>query len=213
MFSLICAWTYNQYSSDLRRHRAHNDVTVITKPSLKPGRWWLKNTSHCFTWNIIIYPCPNPNPGLAKKQFIKTPSDHFGVCIFGYCGETYYDANNVLHMTYKHDDVIKWKYFPRYWPFVRGIHRSPVNSPHKGQWLGALMFSLICAWMNTWVNNREAGELRRYRAYYDATVMKTIHNFPVRYRVDMLDDFKVLCIVYIIYFKWYMQCCSVLKAP
>ena len=42
-----------------------------------------------------------------------------------------------------HDDVIKWKHFPRYWPFVRGIHRSPVNSPHKGQWRGALMFSLI----------------------------------------------------------------------
>ena len=32
-----------------------------------------------------------------------------------------------------HDDVIKWKHFPRHWPFVRGIHRSPVNSPHKGQ--------------------------------------------------------------------------------
>ena len=44
-----------------------------------------------------------------------------------------------------HDDVIKWKHFPRYWPFVWGIHRSPVNSPHKGQWRGALMFSLICA--------------------------------------------------------------------
>ena len=42
-----------------------------------------------------------------------------------------------------HDDVIKWKHFPRYWPFVRGIHRSPVNSPHKGQWRGSLMFSLI----------------------------------------------------------------------
>ena len=39
-----------------------------------------------------------------------------------------------------HDDVIKWKNFPRYCPFVRGIHRSPVNSPHKGQWRGALMF-------------------------------------------------------------------------
>ena len=36
-----------------------------------------------------------------------------------------------------HDDVIKWKHFPRYWPFVRGIHRSPVDSPHKGQWRGA----------------------------------------------------------------------------
>ena len=33
-----------------------------------------------------------------------------------------------------HEDVIRWKHFPRYWPFVRGIHRSPVNSPHKGQW-------------------------------------------------------------------------------
>ena len=72
-----------------------------------------------------------------------------------------------------HDDVIKWKHFPRYWPFVRGIHRSPVNSPHKGQWRGALMFSLICARINGWVNNREAGDLRRYRAHYDVIVMKS----------------------------------------
>ena len=42
-----------------------------------------------------------------------------------------------------HDDVIKWKHFRRQWPFVRGIHRSPVDSPHKGQWRGASMFSLI----------------------------------------------------------------------
>ena len=70
-----------------------------------------------------------------------------------------------------HDDVIKWKHFPRYWPFVRGIHRSPVNFPHKGQWHGALMFSLICVWINDWVNNREAGDLRRYRADYDIIVM------------------------------------------
>ena len=70
-----------------------------------------------------------------------------------------------------HDDVIKWKHFPRYWPFVRGIHRSPVNSPHKGQWHGALMFSLICVWIYGWVNNREAGDLRRYRAHYDVIVI------------------------------------------
>ena len=66
-----------------------------------------------------------------------------------------------------HDDVIKWKHFPRYWPFVRGIHRSPVNSPHKGQWRGALMFSLICAWTNSWVNNRDAGDLKRHRTHCD----------------------------------------------
>ena len=70
-----------------------------------------------------------------------------------------------------HDDVIKWKHFPHYWPFVRGIHRWQVNSPHKGQWRGALMFSLICAWINGWVNNHEAGDLRCRRAHYDVTVM------------------------------------------
>ena len=74
-----------------------------------------------------------------------------------------------------HDDVIKWKHFPRYWSFVRGIHRSPVNSRHKGQWRGALMFYLICAWTNRWVNNREAGDLRRHQAHYDVSVMiKTV---------------------------------------
>ena len=45
-----------------------------------------------------------------------------------------------------HDDVIKWKHLPRNCPFVRGIHRSPVNSLHKGQWRGA--FCLICVWIN-----------------------------------------------------------------
>ena len=75
----------------------------------------------------------------------------------------------------KHDDVIKWKHFPRYWPFLRRIHRSPVNSPHKGQWRGALMFSLICVWINDWVNNGEAGDLRRYRIHYDVTVMNMLY--------------------------------------
>ena len=47
------------------------------------------------------------------------------------------------------------------------IHRSPVNSLQKGQWRGALVFCLICAWTNGWVNNRDAGDLRRHRAHYD----------------------------------------------
>ena len=52
-----------------------------------------------------------------------------------------------------------------------GIHRTPVNSPHKDQWSGALMFSLISTWINCWVNNGKAGDLRRHCAHYDATVM------------------------------------------
>ena len=71
----------------------------------------------------------------------------------------------------QHDDIIKRKHIPPYWPFVRGIHWSLVNSPHKGKWRGALMFSLICVWINAWVNNREAGELRCHRAHYNIIVM------------------------------------------
>ena len=50
-------------------------------------------------------------------------------------------------------------------------HRSPVNSPHRGQWHRALMFCLICAWINGSVNNCEAGDLRRHRAHYDCNVI------------------------------------------
>ena len=65
--------------------------------------------------------------------------------------------------------------FPRCWPFVRGIHRSPVNFPHKGQWHGVLIFSFICAWTNDWANNREAGDFRRHRAHYGVIVMFKIN--------------------------------------
>ena len=57
---------------------------------------------------------------------------------------------------------------------VREIHRWPVNSPYKGRWRGALVFSLICVWTNGWVNNRNADDLRCHRAHYDVTVMGTI---------------------------------------
>ena len=52
-----------------------------------------------------------------------------------------------------------------------GNSPAPVNCPHKGQWCGALMLYLVCARINGWVNNREAGDLRLYRAHYDVIVM------------------------------------------
>ena len=70
-----------------------------------------------------------------------------------------------------HDNVIKWKYFPRDWLFVRGIHRSPVNSPHKGQWCVTWCFLWSVSEKKGWVNNRYAGKLRRHCTHYDVTVM------------------------------------------
>ena len=90
-----------------------------------------------------------------------------------------------------YDDVIKRKHFPRYWPSVWGIHRSPVNSPHKGQWRGAVMLSLIRAWIKGWVNNREAGDLRCHRAHYDFTIMN-IYWMTYVWRVNHLNANVIL---------------------
>ena len=91
--------------------------------------------------------------------------------------------------------VMKWKHFPRYWPFVRGIHRSPVNSPHKGQWRGALMFSFTFAWINGRVINREAGELRRHRTHFYVIVMQSAanHDFLGCRRFTVLKWVVVTC--------------------
>ena len=76
-----------------------------------------------------------------------------------------------------HDDVIKRKHFPSYRPFVRGIQRSPINSPHKGQWRGALIFSLICA-----LNKRLSKQLWGWwfktpsRSLWCHCNAKTVHN-------------------------------------
>ena len=87
-----------------------------------------------------------------------------------------------------HDDVIKWKHFRLNWPFVRGIHRSPVDSHHQGQWRRALMFSLICVlskqlgrrWSempsrSLWPHYND-DHLRRYKDtnYKDKTVTRPI---------------------------------------
>ena len=96
---------------------------------------------------------------------------HFGWPTFAWCD---HDLENVYGIAglFLHDDVIKWKHFPRYWPFVREIKQSTVNSPHTVQWRGALVFPFISAWINGWVNNGEAGDLRRHRANYDVIVMR-----------------------------------------
>ena len=101
-------------------------------------------------------------------------SKHFKKTDYGAywdCKEPWASCYSWAVTTLKHDDVIKWKHFPRYWPFVWAIHRSPVNSPQKGQWRGALMFSSIGACIKDWINNCEAGDSRCHNAHYDGTVM------------------------------------------
>ena len=79
---------------------------------------------------------------------------------------------------------------------------SPVNSLYKGQWRGALMFSLICAWINGWVNNREAGDLRRNRAHCDVTVM-IFQGHPSNFKLTR--DKKSLILIWIERFRTVTQ--------
>ena len=65
------------------------------------------------------------------------------------------------------DGAAKWKLFPCYWPFVRGIHRTPVDSPYRGQWRGTSMFFLT----NGWAINQDPSDFKRHRTHYDVTVM------------------------------------------
>ena len=67
------------------------------------------------------------------------------------------------------DDVIKWKHFLRYWPFVREATSYRWIPFTKAS--GAELFSLIYALTNGWANNGDAGDLRPRRANYDVTVI------------------------------------------
>ena len=125
----------------------------------QPSRW--KNT--LYTWSLKCSHGVNHDYQVLCTKKISAIRDWNWLLPFTYW--------QILLNAGHHDDVIKWKYFPRYWPFMWGIYRSPVNSPHKGQWRGALMFSLIYVWIKCWENNREASDLRRYCAHYDVIVM------------------------------------------
>ena len=69
-----------------------------------------------------------------------------------------------------HDDVIKWKHFPRYWSFRNS--RVPVEFPAQRPltWSFDVFYDLRLN--NAWVNNREAGDLRRRHAHYGVIVIQ-----------------------------------------
>ena len=120
---------------------------------------WVKSI-FCFLIYILFVPC------WVARAF-KWKKHHFR----GLSNLKASKHSVALRLLESQDDVIKWKHFPRYRPFVRGIHRSPVNSTHKGQWRGTLMFPLICALNKRFSKHSEAGDLRRQCAHYDVTVM------------------------------------------
>ena len=83
--------------------------------------WWFETLSHSL-WRHRNVVCSSWSPDTNVNM------------VFGE------EIENKNEEGSRYDDVIEWKHFPCYCPFVQGIHRSPMHSPHKGQWCGALMF-------------------------------------------------------------------------
>ena len=108
------------------------------------------------TWSVHMY---------SWKSFHRNSEE----CVSSQQGQTTRKYSTTTHekcvSLLEHDDVIKWKHFPRYWPFVRGIHQS-----HRGN-LWVWCFLWFADWINSWVNNREAGDLRRHHAHNDVILM------------------------------------------
>ena len=87
------------------------------------------------------------------------------VLVFSQSSITKLNSEDIIDYPYSsHDNVIKWKYFSRYWPIVRGIHRSPKLVTRNFD-----VFFLT----NGWANNRDAGDLS-YPARYDVRVIFTL---------------------------------------
>ena len=84
---------------------------------------------------------------------------HCGIWLSSYCNTKFSQD------WFRHQAIID--YLLQSWSIINEVFWHSFEGSHR-----ALMFSLICAWMNDWVNNREAGDLRHHRAHYDITLMK-----------------------------------------
>ena len=146
MFSLICVrlngWVNNREAGDLRCYRSHYDVIVMIKTILTT------NLFSKYSW---------------LQRWLQNS-------IFNFLDRWWYRLPHSLTTNTTHDDVIKWRHFPRCWPFVRGIQRSPVNSPDKDQWRG----TLICAlnkrlskqWWRWWFETPSRSLWRHCNGYH-----------------------------------------------
>ena len=147
LFECVTVWAF--------RLSAHNCCTVQ----------WSR-----MTWTgVFIYTSKRTNEWHLTRLWFWINDIHIGWCVINFWLRN--RRNTGEHYTW-------WRHqmetLSALLALCAGNSPVPVNSPHKGQWRGALMFSLICARINVWVNNGEAGDLRRNRAHNDVTVMISV---------------------------------------
>ena len=182
MFSLICVrindWVNNREAGDLRRYRAHYDVILMEIAILLSERDVVAALIE-----IVCAPVDAPHCMTVDSQTLPMSSASLH-CVFefGFGNTTRLTPRSIS----KPETTVALPFRDMMTSSNGNIFR--VTGPlcgeftchrwiprRKDQWRGALMFSLICAWINGWVNNCEAGDLRRNRAHYYVTVMRIVN--------------------------------------
>ena len=133
VFALLCFvvvihWLIFPYPSGLLHWHCGN-LTIAPVPAKQP--WWIWIKTSC---EFIMNDCIT-----TTKQSTTKPCAYFlgyTVCPCRLPHKCWPENQNTLpcaliYYRSVHYDVFKWIHFPRYWPFVRGIHRSPVDSLTK----------------------------------------------------------------------------------
>ena len=127
----------------------------------------INNCTHRKLWNVITHPYLNISGDLTTPPLMLEMGGwwhHTETTRYNHLSAQISDENSIEMMTSSNGNIFRVTV-----PFCAG--NSPVNSTHKDQWRGTLMFSYICAWINGWVNNPEADVLSCHRAHYDVIVM------------------------------------------
>ena len=156
---------YNHLSMSLFQKFFYKTVYVKDTLESTPALGWWQWTKSSVISFCVMFPsrlfCQSAEPEMMWATFIlaaiPVSFPNMEICM--------HFTKNVM-MTSSNGNI-----FHVYWPFARGIHRSPVDSPHKGQWSGALMVYFICTWTNGWANNQDAADLRYHHTHFDVTVM------------------------------------------
>ena len=162
-------WNTSKWNWHTNWQISHKYLFTKIPPRPRTHRWCLLTCTWCTSWGVIktrhIFEIQRisktPEWFTHKLEFLVQCWNHVGTIL-------------TQRMSFRHDDVIKWKLFSALLAICAGNSPVLVNSPHKGQGRGALMFSLIYVWINGWVNNHEAGDLRRYCVHYDVIVMAQV---------------------------------------
>ena len=161
------------------------------------GRWqfiiWTNDAQ--FLWHNMA----SQDHSDRVTKYLSQSSRAFG-CINTLRQNSWHFPDSIFRcISLNHDDVIEWKHSALLTLCVRN---SLVTGefPHTGQWRRALMFSLIYAWINSWVNNREADNLRCHRAHYDVNEMMKMFEFRLKLHWNLFLRIRLT-----IFWLWFRQ--------